>query len=64
MASRVVPGTYREVTRVQASEAQVAEEEVVDEEPVQVAEAPRARRVRSYKARPRHQVVRAEHVDD
>jgi len=59
MAGRVVPGTYREVTRVQQASAEVAEdEEVVEEEPVQVAETPRPKRVRSYKARPR--VVRAE----
>ena len=65
MASRVVPGTYREVTRVQPTAAEVAEEEVVEEEPVQVAEAP-PKRVRSYKAykpRTRHQVVRAEQAD-
>jgi hypothetical protein len=63
MAGRVVPGTYREMTRAQPSAAEVVDEEVVEEEQVQLAEAPRPKRVRSYKARPRHQVVRAEQVD-
>ena len=61
MASRVVPGTYREVTRVQPSDEQVAEEEAVEE--AQTIEAPRVKRVRSAKARPQHRVVRAEQVD-
>jgi hypothetical protein len=61
MASRVVPGTYREMTRVQPAAAEVVEEESVEEEQVQLVEAPRPKRVRSNKARPR--VVRAEHDD-
>ncbi|HWB11240.1 MAG TPA: hypothetical protein VG826_18570 [Pirellulales bacterium] len=63
MSSRVVPGTYRETTRMQPSDAQVADEEVIEEEPAQLAEAPRVKRVRSYKPRSRNQLVRAEQVD-
>ncbi|HVX10397.1 MAG TPA: hypothetical protein VHC22_04415 [Pirellulales bacterium] len=57
-SDRVVPGTYREVTRVQEQNDEVAEVQVVDEEPVVVAEAPRVKRVRSSKPRTRSQVVR------
>ncbi|HVA44967.1 MAG TPA: hypothetical protein VNH11_01155 [Pirellulales bacterium] len=53
-ASRVVPGSYREVTTVPPP-GDEAEEDMVDEGPALVAEAPRVRRVRS-KSRPRPQV--------
>lgn len=60
-AERVVPGTYREVTRVEDdSDAEQAD----DEEAVVVAEAHRAKRVRSAKPRPRHQVVRVQQVEE
>jgi hypothetical protein len=68
MASRVVPGSYREVTREvteddeQPAEEEVAEEQVVEEEPVAVAEPPRAKRIRSSKARAR-QVVRVQRIE-
>jgi hypothetical protein len=64
LSSRVVPGTYREVTRVADADEEVVEEEAVEESPVQLAQAQRAKRVRSSKSRPRHQVVRAEQVDE
>src|SRR5487761_1276789 len=60
IASSVVPGSYREVTTSDDSDDAVAEEQVTEEGPALVAEAPRAKRVRSSKSRPRHQVVRAE----
>lgn len=64
MASRVVPGSYREVTRVQqAQDDEVVEEEVVEEEPEAVVEAPRAKRIRSSKPRSREQVVRVQRVE-
>lgn len=64
MASRVVPGSYREVTRVRPSQdEEVAEEEVIEEEPEVVAEAPRAKRVRSSKPRSHGQVVRVQRVE-
>jgi hypothetical protein len=62
MVSRVVPGTYREVTRVDEPVQEVAEEEMVEEEPQVVVEAPRAKRIRSSKPRAR-QVVRVERVE-
>jgi hypothetical protein len=64
MSSRVVPGTYREVTRLADSDEEAVDEEVVEEAPVQMAQAQRTRRVRSSSSRPRHQVVRAEQVED
>jgi hypothetical protein len=63
-ADRVVPGTYREVTRVDESADEADIEQVVDEEPAVIAQAPRARRVRSTKPRSRHQVVRVQRVDE
>lgn len=66
-AGRVVPGTYREVTRVDEPVSEVSEEEVVDqemadEEPQVVVEAPRAKRIRSSKPTAR-QVVRVQRVE-
>lgn len=63
MASRMVPGTYREVTTVADSGDEVADDAVAEEGPTLVAQAPRAKRVRSSKSRPRHQVVNAEQVE-
>lgn len=61
MASRMVPGTYREVTRAQPSQVEeVAEEELMEEEPERVVQAPRPKRIRSSKPRPRGQMVRVE----
>jgi hypothetical protein len=63
-ADRVVPGTYREMTRVEESADESEVEQVVDEEPVVVVEAPRPKRVRSSKPRPRHQVVRVQRQEE
>ena len=64
MASRVVPGTYREVTTLADSGDEVTDESVVaDEGPALVAEAPRPKRVRTAKSRSRSQVVRAQQVE-
>ena len=63
MASRVVPGTYREVTRVEQPAQEVAEEEIIEEEPQIVAAAPPAKRIRSSKPRTR-QVVRVQRVEE
>ena len=64
LSSRVVPGTYREVTRLAEADDQGGDEEVVEEAPVQLAQAQRAKRVRSSRVRPRHQMVRAEEVEE
>lgn len=61
MASRVVPGSYREVATVDDSADEVVEEQVMEEQP-RIVEAP-AKRVRSSKSRPRHQVVRVQRVE-
>ena len=60
MASRMVPGSYREVTTIEGQGEEVAEEQAIDEEPVVVAEAPRRKKVRSSQPRSRHQVVRVQ----
>ena len=62
MAGRVVPGSYREVAVADEPSGEIIEE-VVDEEPQAIVEAPPAKRIRSSKSRPRHQVVRAQRVE-
>lgn len=47
VSSRVVPGSYREVTTVPPASEEVVEEEVIDEGPALVAETPRSKRIRS-----------------
>ena len=55
VASRVVPGSYREMTTVTPPGDEV-EEDAVDEGPALVAEAPRSKRIRS---KPKIRQVRA-----
>lgn len=64
MASRVVPGSYREVTDAEEEPAEeVAEEEVEEEEePEVVTVAPPTKRIRSSRPRAR-QVVRVQRVE-
>jgi hypothetical protein len=63
MAGRVVPGSYREVAVADEPSGEIIEEQVVDEGPQAVAEAPPAKRIRSSKSRPRHQVVRVQRLE-
>ena len=63
-SERVVPGSYREVTRVNDSADEDEVDQVVEEEPEVIAEAPRPKKVRSTKPRSRHQVVRVQRFQE